>query len=185
VKSKKLGGTAIHMRDNRLELDTYFTPQIATDSLLLKESFEGTILEPACGYGHISKILKEKLPNKVISSDLRLDAYENPGVDFLGKDIIKVDNIITNPPYSLAKAFIKKAVDSSNKVAMLLRLAFLESMDRFEFFKQYEPARIHVFSFRLPHWNGTFWENSGQFSHAWFVWEEHEGKTEIDWIGKE
>lgn len=47
-------------------------------------SFEGDILEPACGQGHISETLKEMLPNfNITSTDLIDRGYGEGGVNFL------------------------------------------------------------------------------------------------------
>jgi len=39
------------------EQDFYPTPKEATQALLDREEFEGNIWEPACGEGHMSKVL--------------------------------------------------------------------------------------------------------------------------------
>ena len=49
--------------------DYYPTPPEATESLLQVEKFEGKILEPACGEGHISKVLMSH-GHQVVSNDL-------------------------------------------------------------------------------------------------------------------
>ena len=57
--------------------------------------------------------------------------YGERGVDFLSANR-KVDNIImTNPPYNSAEAFVAAGVrQAKRKVALLLRLAFLEGANR-------------------------------------------------------
>lgn len=49
--------------------DFYATPPIIIEKLLLKEEIVGSVYEPACGEGHISKVLINKGIN-VFSSDL-------------------------------------------------------------------------------------------------------------------
>ena len=68
-------------------------------------SFEGDILEPACGQGHISETLKEMLPNfNITSTDLIDRGYGEGGVNFLTHDYSKTFNtVITNPPFLLLK----------------------------------------------------------------------------------
>lgn len=72
-------------------------------------TFEGDILEPACGQGHISKTIKELLPNfNIISTDLIDRGYGQGGIDFLAHDYGRTfGTVITNPPFSLAKEFIR------------------------------------------------------------------------------
>jgi len=181
--SKKLGGTAIKMRKERFVLDSYFTPPYATHKLLEMESFDGKILEPASGHGHISKILEEK-GYDVTSSDFRDDAYGASKIDFF--DIKeKVDNIVTNPPYSLAPEFIEHGLSLiNNKMVLLLRLAFIESESRHILMTTTPLKSILAFSKRLDHWNGTKWIRSGQFSHAWFVWDKtvKPNNVSIKWL---
>ena len=56
---------------SRVENDFYATPFDATKAILDHEELHGSILEPAAGEGHISKILHEYYPNsQIISTDL-------------------------------------------------------------------------------------------------------------------
>lgn len=100
-------------------------------------------------------------------------------------------DIITNPPYKYAKEFVEHALDiisEGRKVAMFLKLTFLEGKARREFFKKNPPKRIWVFSERVMcAKNGDFEklkESGGSaVAYAWFVWEKgYNGKTELSWI---
>lgn len=44
---------------SRVENDYYATPFEATEAILSREELHGSILEPAAGEGHISKVLRE------------------------------------------------------------------------------------------------------------------------------
>lgn len=56
---------------SRVENDFYATPFEATEAILNRERLCGSILEPAAGEGHISKVLREYYPNsQIISTDL-------------------------------------------------------------------------------------------------------------------
>ena len=96
-----------------------------------------TILEPAAGQGHISKVLEELFPNAEIeSTDLIDRGYGLGGVNFLEKDYKdkKYDLVITNPPFKYAKEFVRKALSISNdKVICFLKIQFLEGISRKEF----------------------------------------------------
>lgn len=51
--------------------DYYATPPEATEVFLNEINLSGSILEPACGEGHISKVLESKYPNsEILSTDL-------------------------------------------------------------------------------------------------------------------
>lgn len=58
---------------SRVENDYYATPFEATEAILSREELHGSILEPAAGEGHISKVLREHYPNsQIISTDVVL-----------------------------------------------------------------------------------------------------------------
>ena len=164
--------------------DYYPTPSEATESLLQVEKFKGKILEPACGEGHISKILMSH-GHQVVSNDLIDRGYGTGGVDFL-MEYERYPNIITNPPFKLAKEFILRSLElSDDKVAMFLRLAFLESQSRKkELFDPFPPARVWVFSKRLTLWiNGDKPTSSGTMAFCWMVWDKKPTKnTQLKWL---
>lgn len=70
----------------------------------------GKILEPACGGGHISMVLEDYL-FEVESSDLFDRGFGHTGFNFLERTELFEGSIITNPPYSLADEFVKKAIE--------------------------------------------------------------------------
>ena len=162
--------------ENRKANDFYPTPEIATIALLEREKFSGVIWEPACGDGAISKVL-ERMGYQVESSDLVDRGYGKSGVDFFQTKRM-VDNIITNPPYKVAPQFVHHSVLSTRKkVAMLLRLAFLETKARLPLFTGLPLARVYVFSERLPFVEGN------AIAYAWFVWEHGRAeKPSLEWL---
>lgn len=177
VKLKKQKDRAIH--------DDYPTPPFAVHELLKRESFNGSILEPCAGKGHIVGVLQEHSLS-CSAFDIRDEEgiVGERGIDFLETNE-NYENIITNPPYALAKEFIEKGLETVNqKMALLLRLSYLESQGRYELFKTTPIKKVYIFSKRLPFWDGDKWhESGGQFTHAWFVWDkQHQGLPEFDWI---
>lgn len=97
-------------------------------------------------------------------------------------------DIITNPPYKLALDCVKKSldvVDDGHKVAMFLKIQFLESKTRKEFFEQCPPKVVYVASRRLAcAKGGDFTRYSGKaMSFAWFIWEKgYKGDTILKWF---
>ena len=93
------------------------TPPNITEALLKYEKFNGTILEPCCGDGAISKVL-EAHKYKVVSSD-----KYNYGFG-LEKDLFAIykryDNIITNPPFAQQQLVKKQLLSLTNKKLALL-----------------------------------------------------------------
>jgi len=177
-----------NVRGDRQKDDYYSTPPHATEALLDVESFDGSIYEPCCGEGHIAKVLEEK-GHDVESADLIDRGYGNVNKDFLFEQE-KRDNIITNPPFKNALDFAKHSIwIADKKVALLLKLAFLEGVERKKFYETYPPIRVWVFSRRLSllkngeeYHNGVKWK-SGMICMAWFIWEKgYQGKPQIGWL---
>lgn len=179
--------TSIAGRKRNDWIDFYQTPAWCVEKLLEREQFIWDILEPASWAGAISKVLEDKW-YKVISCDIREDdwVYWYKWIDIFNINTKKYDNIITNPPYFCAKEFIQKSLKISDwKVVMLLKLSFLESTDRYEFFKNTPLKKVYVFCKRVnmyPEWTEKP-KNSWTIAYAWYVWEKwYEWESTIDWI---
>ena len=94
-----------------------------------------------------------------------------------------VGAIITNPPYALAKPFVAHALTLVPKVAMLLRLAFLEGTGRTPILDNGMLAKVFVFKNRLPRMHRGGWEgkkSSSSIAFGWYIWDiHHKGPTEL------
>ena len=182
-------GASNHSKKERQEHDYYATEPKAMKLLLEEEKFNKKIWECACGEGHLSKVLEE-YGHDVISTDLIYRGYGNEqSLDFLKCTFSNMNvDIITNPPYKYALEFTQKAlkiVRPGRKVAMFLKLTFLEGKKRKEFFKQFPPKKVYVSSSRLNcAMNGDFDKYpSSAMCYAWFVWEKgYKGEPRIRWI---
>lgn len=179
-----------HSDTDRENNDYYATPPKAVEELLKREQFNHYVWECAVGGGHIADVLKQNGYN-VKCSDIIDRGYNNTEVaDFLHTERDKNDfarDIITNPPYSMATEFVKHALDismDSTKVAMFLKIQFLETKKRYELFKEYPPKKIYVFVNRVNCGkNGVFGKESSAVCYCWFVWEKgYKGKPIVDWI---
>lgn len=164
--------------------DFFPTPAWATHALVDNERFDGEIWECACGDGSMARVLKEA-GHRVFASDLYPRGFGKTGVDFLAA-ARRTDNIVTNPPYNCAEAFVAQGLKlARRKFALLLRLAFLEGANRAEtIFLTAPPARVWVFSERI-----TFYmkrakrAGGGTTAYAWFVWDKvATGPTELRWL---
>lgn len=184
-------GASNHSNSDRAELDYYATDPDAVEALLKVEDFSHYILEPACGGCHISKVLSDYGYN-VVSTDVvhRGSALQIGNMDFLSyvPEPRNSRDIITNPPYKYAAEFVEHALDISQesvKVAMFLKLTFLEGGKRKQLFDKYPPKKIYVFRNRVDCWkNGIKPDKpSKAVCYAWFVWEKgFSGSPEIAWI---
>ena len=63
-------GASNHCEHERADKDYYATEPRATELLCEIERFEGPILEPSCGEGHISRVLTAKGLRTITSSAL-------------------------------------------------------------------------------------------------------------------
>ena len=179
-----------NIRKNTSDHDYYATEPKAVELLLEQEPFCPYVWECACGEGHIAKVLKEHGYN-VRSTDLIDRGYGEGGIDFLKltKEDAKKDfprDIITNPPYKYAKEFVQHALDISmdgTKIAMFLKLTFLEGQGRRDLFRNNPPQTVYVASGRLEcALNGEF-QNKSMVAYAWFVWEKgFKGDTIVRWV---
>lgn len=166
--------------------DFYPTPPEATWALLKRETFGPRIWEPACGDGAISDVL-EAAGHDVVSTDLMDRGYGEARVDFLMEHRLLAPEIITNPPFKLAEQFARHALDlGATKLAMLLRLAWLEGTERQRLFESTPLARVHVASRRLSMARGGTDVGKGggsMIAFAWFVWDRsHEGSPVLSWF---
>jgi len=164
--------------------DFFPTPEWATFALVDNEKFDGVTWECACGDGAMSRVLEQACP-KVISSDLFDRGYGDSGIDFTTTQQ-HADNIITNPPYNSAEAFVDVGTRfAKKKFALLLRLAFLEGANRAKtIFATKPPSRVWVFSERITFYPaGAERKGSGTTAYAWFVWDaDAPSGTELKWL---
>lgn len=189
-------GASNHTEEERQTDDYYATEPKAVELLLEQEKFSHYIWECACGAGHMSEVLK-KHGYKVRSSDIVYRGYDGTEIlDFFAVTSEQVENsipkdIITNPPYKYAKEFVEHALDISpygTKVAMFLKLTFLESKKRKELFEKYPLKTLYVSSSRLQcAKNGDFQKYSKgvgtAVAYGWFVWKKgFSGNPIIKWI---
>lgn len=179
-------GASNHSNSERESDDYYATDPKAVELLLDLESFSVNILEPACGEGHMSKVLSN-YGHSVLSTDLIDRGFGQGGIDFLGETISHWEgDIITNPPYKYAKEFVEKAlkiIPTGNKVAMFLKLQFLEGKNRKALFMKNPPKVVYISSSRLECGiNGNF-NGTSAVAYAWFVWVKgFDGDPIIKWF---
>lgn len=176
---------------NEQSPDYYATEPKALKLLLELEEFSDNVWECACGGGHLCEVLKAHGHN-VKASDLVNRGY--PGTEvksffaFTKEDNDERMDIITNPPAKTAKQFIQHALHISadgTKIAMFMRLQFLEGQSRKDLFETTPPKKVYVSSSRLLcAKNGQFNKDAdSSVAYAWYIWEKgYDGPTIIDWF---
>ena len=188
-------------------LDDFPTPPWATRALL--EHVIGkrqllnqmSCLEPACGSGHMAKVLAEYF-GAVHASDIHdygyglvADYLAPPPALSLGKRGSKkriapapmeVDWVITNPPFRLAEDFLETALKQARVgVALLTRTVFIESVGRYErIFKPNPPSHFAQFTERVPMVKGRLDKKASTATgYSWLVWEKSaKRRAQLVWV---
>lgn len=138
------------------------TPPFALDPLLPYLRQDWTIWECACGKGNLVKRFGE-LGFKVIGSDILT------GHDFLTKPPpIKVDCIVTNPPYSLKQQFLQRCYNLGLPFALLLPLTTFETGKRQDLLRKYG-VEVILFDKRINFETPTGEGEGSWFATAWFT----------------
>lgn len=148
------------------------------------------VWEPACGGGHMAHGLSDYF-GEVFATDVHDHGWAGcriRNLDFLSEEadqFNEFDWIVTNPPFVLGDAFVRKAWTRARRgVAMLLRLVFLEGGKRYRLLHEDCPLSVVApFSERVPMVAGR-WDPdaSSATAYAWFIWLKPEAGL---LIGKE
>ena len=121
---------------------------------------------------YVQVIKKAFEPDVLDSCDIREDSRAANKADFLASTMTGYDVVISNPPFCDAERFILRSLDAVNGggfVVMLLRLNFLGSVKRQEFFKTHMPEAIYVHPRRLSF---TSDGKTDSIEYAHFVWRK-------------
>lgn len=188
----------------REALDYYATPPEEVTNILKKMGLEITaqdsVLDPACGGGHMMKGIVDYFPRvNLAGTDIQdrttsviNKLHETYGIkthygkeyDFLSDDypVEKCEYVIMNPPFSIIIPFVQHALDIATRgVLMLGRLQFLETEGRYsKILKDNPPTEVWVYVDRIACYkNGDFskTQNSAQ-AYAWFYWDKNDTSKE-------
>lgn len=180
------------------ELDRYYTPDDVARACFITVApyiqHDATVLEPSIGGGAFARAIRGKLTNAyIIGVDKDPDA---PGMDGCADEVYcadfvgwgpphPTDWIIGNPPYNEAEEHVRWALGCAREgVAMLLRLAFLETSKRAALWSEHPPSDVHVLVQR-PSFTGGGTDSA---AYGWFVWIKSDPSREthlhwLDWRG--
>lgn len=185
--------------DQRLPDDVYETPAWCVDRLLdrLPVLMRGHALEPCAGSGNIIRAVNAHnaryAMSKMPKSSLKWDIVEKrpdckPALSKLGSywiddfftwhpvvsPALTVYNVaITNPPFSLAMPFLEKCLPIADWVVFLLRINFLGSEDRADFWPSAMPDVYVIPNRPIFGANKKGKLGTDATEYAWFVWGPH------------
>lgn len=168
----------------RRERDFYPTPESAIKILLNNYELKpGWILEPCAGDGAICKALREYSgwDGSITSVEIRPEEQgklEEYCDEIYIKDFLEFKRgdfgypprtIITNPPFFVAKEIIEKCfeiADENTEIIMFLKLAFMETKDRREFWKKHPNVSL-ISLMERPSFTG---KGTDFAAYGWFIW---------------
>lgn len=131
---------------NRDPKDFYPTSMPSFEPLLDILPRDVAFHEPCAGDGRIVRRLRES-GRTATGSDLfpifNQHSYDLTPVDYL-KDETPREFVLTNPPFSVAFEMCRHAHINAKEFMFLLRLSFLESEERGDWFEFHEPSALFV-----------------------------------------
>jgi hypothetical protein len=186
-------GASNHSDTEREANDFYASdPQCAIDLLNVLPELD-QIWECSCGQGHLAKEF-DKVGKLARASDL-IDRNYGEIQDFLNTGVFEANkatkpflDIVTNPPYSLAEAFLLQAMgllQENRYYCALLKITWLEGKARRKIFEQYPPKFVYVYSQRINcAKNGEFNKyKATAICYCWYIWQKgFKGDTVVRWI---
>lgn len=170
----------------RKPFDLYSTPAWCTE-IIVPYLRGPNLWEPARGDGHMVEVLRRHhfcvYYTDIAKGDDFLE-YDRAPTFGLSHNPRTPQAIVTNPPYSLAQEFVRKALELmapvGGQVAMLLRVDFDSAKTRRDLF-QNNPAwgtKI-VFLDRIKWFEGESKKTPSE-NHAFFLWDfQHTGEPRI------
>lgn len=163
------------------QLDWFATPPFAAraggELIRAIDPAARSIWDPACGDGIMAECFEEFFP-ETHASDIHDHGYGWIG-DFLAPSTFPNGRfeapswIATNPPFNVAADFVRRGLQiATSGVAMLCRLAFLETVDRYALhFGDHPLYALAPFSERVPMQLGPWNPKCSTATvYAWFVW---------------
>ena len=145
------------------------------DLLLDAEPLEGLTWDTACGGGNIPNRLAARGMQNIGTDIADRARRKYAQVDFLKITALEcppADNILSNPPFSLAVEFVNRALWLvPGKIIVLQRLAWLEGKARGKFFVEAGLSHVWVHSSRqsMPPGGSDIVPKGGAVAFAWYV----------------
>ena len=168
--------------------DFYIEPEWCSRVLFANVRFTGTVFDPACGTGRIVKAA-QAAGLIGLAADIVDRGYEPAAVaDFLQLGN-PYDNIVSNPPFKIAREFAEHALKLAvDKVALLLPLGWLNGDARSRWLEQQPLRAVYILTPRPSMPPGEMVlagvrPQGGKQDFAWYVFDhDYDGKPTIGWL---
>jgi hypothetical protein len=168
----------------REKSDHYVEPAWCSARLFQVEKFEGSIVDPACGWGTI--VLEAK---KAGYNAAGFDLVDR-GWDYIPRDFLQsttvYDNIVTNPPFGIVPQFITHAVKHARrKVATILATPRLTAA---RWLQALPLSRILLLTPRPSMPPGDYIKAGGKIGngkedYCWLIFDHgYQGEPTIGWL---
>lgn len=163
-------------------LERYYTPRWATEAAVRHFGITGAVLEPCAGDGAISDVLRE-CGCRVLAGDVDPEAsgaertwdfvrWDEPLKRWARGDAPpgSIEWVVTNPPYSISHKVAEVAIDVAPRVALFLRLGWLEpAAKRRRLLEEHPPT--HLLVTPRPRFTGPgAKKGTTPYAHGWIVW---------------
>lgn len=172
------------IRRARDPFEWYVEPEWAVRGLLSVQRFPGPCWDPACGIGTIPHVFRSS-GQTCFGTDILWRDHGDPAWWIGEYDFTQLgtparlpgtwQSIVTNPPFSLAEEFLQLALArSQHKVAMLLRLSWIEGVKRRWVWDETPISAVHPFARRVsmpPGGAEDVEAKGGAVAFAWFIWD--------------
>jgi hypothetical protein len=173
----------------REKSDHYVEPAWLSRRLFEVEPFEGSIVDPACGWGTI--VIQARAAGYCAAGsdlvDRGWDSTATPS-DFLQSTIV-YDNIVVNPPFDIAPRFITHAVKHARrKVAAIFPVRRLPAAG---WLADLPLARVLLLTPRPSMPSGSYIKAGGKIGggrqdFCWVIFDHrHAGPAALGWLRRE
>jgi hypothetical protein len=174
----------------REEHEHYVEPEWCSRRLFEEERFDGTVMDPACGFGRIV-MAAQHAGHKAVGLDIVDRGWPGTVVsDFLNPaPRWTADNIVSNPPFDIFREFAETALESpARKVAMIWLVRTLPAA---RWMRDTPLSRILFLTPRPSMPPGhviTAGEKpgGGKQDFCWLIWDkQHVGPASIGWLHRD
>ena len=147
-----------------------------------------SVLDPCVGDGSFPEVLIRNGFTNISYCDIVDRGYVGTKLQNFLDSNQDFDFVIMNPPFSLLAEFMQKAIDitkaKQGKVAIICRLAVLESAKRAKIYRKFPPSEVYVCTerARFTYADGSKVPNAAAFAWICFDHKNTSGKTELKWL---